>query len=154
MLNASFWLAISFCIFVFVAYKPIKNALLKYLDNEIANVVTSLADAKKLKEEAEEMVNSLKLSIKKLEQERLSIMKIVEEQNNLLIESQKKELDLMMRRREQETIDRIDQLTLEATSEIKNILSSKSAVVAGNYISNNRESFPRDHTVASLFLKT
>lgn len=153
MLNASFWVAISFCIFVFLAYRPIKNALFKYLDNEIANVASSLSDAKKLKEEAEEMVNSLKLSIKELEQERLSIIKTVEEQNNILIATQKKELDLIIYRKEKETIDRIDQLTLEATDEIKNILSSKSAKFVENYISNNRKSFPSDKDIASFLSK-
>ncbi len=154
MLNASFWLAISFCIFVSLAYRPIKNALFKYLDNEIANVVSSLSDARTLKEEAEEMVNSLKLSIEALEQERLAIMKTVEEQNNLLIATQQKELDLMMQRREKETIDRIDQLTIEATDEIKNTLSRKSAKLVENYISNNRKSFPSDKEIASFSMKS
>lgn len=152
MLDASFWLAISFCIFVFLVYKPIKKALFKYLDNEIARVINSLSEAENLKKEAQEMVANLEQSIRKLDEERLAIVKIVEDQNKILIIDQQKELEAIMHRMEQDTLQRIEQISKDVHLEMRNILLDKSTKLAENYIAKHRTSFPDDkEIISSLF---
>tara|TARA_B100001989_G_C24355335_1_gene371765 strand:+ start:107 stop:607 length:501 start_codon:yes stop_codon:yes gene_type:complete len=53
--NATLWVAISFIIFVILVFKPLKNMMLKNLDNKIAELKFQLEESKKLKEEAEKL---------------------------------------------------------------------------------------------------
>ena len=53
--NATLWVAISFIIFVILVFKPLKNMMLKNLDNKIAELKFQLEESKKLNEEAEKL---------------------------------------------------------------------------------------------------
>ena len=55
--NATLWVAISFVIFVILVFKPLKNMMLTSLDNKIAELKSQLEESKKLKEEAEKLLN-------------------------------------------------------------------------------------------------
>ncbi len=88
MLDERAWLAICFTIFVIVFYKPIKKAILSFLDNRILQIRNELGDARKAKEAANaklqeiqerlnatekkhrEMITSAKLEIEKIFEER------------------------------------------------------------------------------------
>ena len=47
--NATLWVAISFVIFVFLVFKPLKNMMLTSLDKKIAELKLQLEESKKLK---------------------------------------------------------------------------------------------------------
>ena len=46
--NATLWVAISFVIFVFLVFKPLKNMMLTSLDKKIAELKHQLEESKKL----------------------------------------------------------------------------------------------------------
>lgn len=146
------WFTIAFCIFIFLAYRPMKNALLKYLDDEISQIRTNLLDAEELKKDAVRLVESLKLSLSNFEAESLSLIKTTQDQNNIMIEESKKELDLIISRKEEEFLQRMNQIKLDAKLEIRNILQQETHILTEKYITQNRKSFPGDVKIASNFI--
>ena len=49
--DEKFWIAISFLIFLYLVYKPIKNIILKSLDDQITLVKKQVLEAQKLNDE-------------------------------------------------------------------------------------------------------
>ena len=58
--NATLWVAISFVIFVFLVFKPLKNMMLTSLDKKIAELKHQLEESKKLKEDADRLFTEQK----------------------------------------------------------------------------------------------
>ena len=63
--NATLWVAISFVIFVFLVFKPLKNMMLTSLDKKIAELKHQLEESKKLKEDADKLFTEQKKNMKK-----------------------------------------------------------------------------------------
>ena len=63
--NATLWVAISFVIFVFLVFKPLKNMMLTSLDKKIAELKHQLEESKKLKEDADKLFTEQKKNTKK-----------------------------------------------------------------------------------------
>lgn len=64
--NATLWVAISFVIFVFLVFKPLKNMMLTSLDKKIAELKHQLEESRKLKEDADKLFTEQKKNTKKL----------------------------------------------------------------------------------------
>lgn len=69
MIDESAWLAICFALFIIIAYKPIKNSILSFLDNKIHIIVDYISNAQNAKNEAEQEVAKLKLELENIDAE-------------------------------------------------------------------------------------
>jgi len=99
--NATLWVAISFVIFVFLVFKPLKNMMLTSLDSKIAELKSQLEESKKLKEDAEKLFTEQKekyeetlIKIKKLNDDaiyesKITKKKIEEDIKNSLLRKDK-----------------------------------------------------------------
>ncbi len=108
--NATLWVAISFVIFVFLVFKPLKNMMLTSLDKKIAELKRQLEESKKLKEDADKLFTEQKkkyeetlVKIKKLNEDAIYESKIIkkrieEDIKNSLLRKEKgfKQLSLQM----------------------------------------------------------
>ena len=108
--NATLWVAISFVIFVFLVFKPLKNMMLTSLDKKIAELKHQLKESKKLKEDADKLFTEKKkkyeetlVKIKKLNEDAIYESKIIkkrieEDIKNSLLRKEKgfKQLSLQM----------------------------------------------------------
>lgn len=52
-LDPHFWVAVSFVVFVLLAFRPLGKALISMLDNRSAQIAAELAEARRLREEAQ-----------------------------------------------------------------------------------------------------
>ena len=82
--DATLWVAISFIIFIFLVFKPLKNMMLTSLDNKILELKSQLEESKKLKEDAEKLFaeqnkkyEETLIKIKKLNEDALYESKII-----------------------------------------------------------------------------
>ena len=66
-LDESFWLAVSFIIFVYLIYRPAKKAILNSLDAKILEVQEKVLKAEKLKEDAALLFEQTNAQIKTLD---------------------------------------------------------------------------------------
>lgn len=58
--DQTFFVGVSFLIFVYLAFKPAKAIILKALDDRTNKIKSELAEASRLKSEAEDLLNSYK----------------------------------------------------------------------------------------------
>jgi len=54
--DPTFWVAIAFAIFVVLAFKPLKNAMMGGLDKKIASIKAEVDEAARLREEAQSLL--------------------------------------------------------------------------------------------------
>lgn len=152
MIDEKFWLAISFVIFVLLVYKPIKNALLKFLDSEINKIKNDITDAIKLKSEATDLNNHFTTLLAEAHQNYNKIISESKEQNQKLWDDSKKELDLLIYRKEQEIAQKISSLEINAVSEIENEMKKQAEKLAKEYLEKNIKTLPNDITIAKRLL--
>jgi len=118
-LDESFWLAVSFIIFVYLIYRPAKKTILKSLDTKIAEVQERVQKAEKLKEDAKLLFEQTEAQIKNIEALRLQM---TEESNAITEEiAQKKikEIEDFLECKKTETIKLIENQKLVVSKELQ-----------------------------------
>lgn len=132
-IDERFWLTLSFFIFIYLAYKPIKKAILSSLDAKIDNIKTQLLEAENLKKEAKLLLEKTQLQMSqltKLHDEMLHDTKI---QTNHIIEEGTNEIEDLLQRRRSEALNEIERQKLQACSEIQSEFSDKVIKTVAEY---------------------
>jgi len=135
--DAKFWTAVAFVFFIILTFKPVKSILLKSLDEKIQLIINRIDDAKKIKKDAEILMQdigdkekNLKYTINSLKQDTDNIIvNLVNEMEKKLeyqINIKKNSAELKIKQLEQEAINEIKNNTIHYTIEIvKNIMKTK-----------------------------
>ncbi len=121
-IDATFWVAVSFIIFVFlIAYFKIPEKIKKTLEENIESITKQISDAEKLKDEANTVLSDYE---KKISNSKIEIKKMIDRANE---ESEKNilktnsEFNKLMDNRKKGAEDRIRQMKDQAFKDIKNI---------------------------------
>jgi|TARA_B110000438_G_scaffold299371_1_gene349406 F-type H+-transporting ATPase subunit b len=121
IIDATFWVAISFVIFlVLVLYFKIPNKVNSLLKDNITDIKNQINDAEKLKEEAK---NILSENEKKLSNAKIEIKFMIEKANEEVekdIIKKNSELHKLMDNRKRSTEDKIRQMKEQALKDVKN----------------------------------
>ncbi len=152
MIDSTFWLAIASFIFLAATYRPIKKALLEYLDKEIKNVKDNISEASSLKADATTLVTDLKCKLAEYEHERDLMIMRSKEQSQKRLEQNHLELELLLARKQKEITLRIEQLKLDAINHIKNELGEKATNLAIFYLKEHQNSLPKDAEITTRLL--
>lgn len=108
MMNEETWLAICFAIFVILAYRPMKKALIEFLDSKIKIIRDELHDAQHAKMEAEKEILLMHAELA-----------LAETQHQEMLVKARSELEESYNERMQELIKSIEYRTKEAQSRFK-----------------------------------
>jgi F0F1-type ATP synthase membrane subunit b/b' len=73
-IDESGWFLISFVIFILLAYKPIKNVILSFLDNKIASIKDALSKISSEKQDVENKLKMLEEEIQSAEKDLSNIL--------------------------------------------------------------------------------
>ncbi|WP_419234864.1 F0F1 ATP synthase subunit B [Rickettsia endosymbiont of Nabis limbatus] len=124
-LDESFWLAISFIIFVCLIYRPAKKAILKSLDTKILEVQERVLKAKKLKDDAKLLFEQTEEQIKNLEALQLQMTKENNEITEKIVQEKTKEIEEFLEHKKIETIKLIESQKLLASKELQDEFSDE-----------------------------
>jgi F-type H+-transporting ATPase subunit b len=94
--DESLVIAICFIIFIYLAYRPIKKAIVASLDARINEIKTKLAETEALKQEAKLLLDEIKQEMEAFEERKKSILESADISTQRLIETRKKEMELML----------------------------------------------------------
>ena len=61
------WVAIAFCLFVYILYKPVKSILFKTLNNKISEIANKINSSDKITLDAKKSLKEMKILIKDLD---------------------------------------------------------------------------------------
>ncbi|MEG8230802.1 F0F1 ATP synthase subunit B [Candidatus Rickettsia tasmanensis] len=118
-LDESFWLAVSFVIFVYLVYRPAKKAILNSLDAKILEVQEKVLKAEKLKEDAALLFKNTNAQIKKLETLRSQMIEESNEITKKIIQEKTKEIEEFLEHKKSDAIQLMQNQKSTASKELQ-----------------------------------
>ncbi|NCO03185.1 MAG: hypothetical protein GW903_03235 [Alphaproteobacteria bacterium] len=118
--DSSFWVGVSFVLFLIVAYKLGAKVIVGGLDNKIQEIKDEIDNAERLRVEAQELLAQYQRKQRDAEKEAEEIVASAQKQAKEMQKSMQLELDELMARRETQVSDRLKRLEDSAISKIKN----------------------------------
>jgi F-type H+-transporting ATPase subunit b len=135
--DPKFWVAVATVLFFILAYKPSKNAVNKMLDDKISKIEKDIADAKKLKSEALELLAIAEKKLSQVEEESKNILNHAKNQAENIIKTTSEKLEKDINIRKNMAVSKIKNFEDEAISEIKSRISTVTLLATHTIIEQN-----------------
>lgn len=119
-LDPEFWITLSFIGFIVLAYRPIARAFGKALDARSSQIAAELAEAKKLREEAQELLAMYQKKQQEALAEAEGILTATKAEAEMIAKQSKAELDQSIAKRKQVAMEKIAQAESKALQEVQN----------------------------------
>lgn len=119
--DPTFWVAVSFVLFLAVAGKTIVKGLTKLLDDRTALIARTLGEAEKLRNEAQKARDEAQKSLTESAQLARDIVEQAKQEAVRLAQHAAEEREALIGRREQQAKDRIAQAEAQASREVRNM---------------------------------
>ena len=121
-IDATFWVAISFIIFIgLLIYFKIPNKIKTVLEENIINIKNQINDAEKLKEEANNILSEHENKLSNSKKEIENLLKKANEEAEKNVIKINEDFDKLMDNRKNNTEQRIKQMKDQALKDIKNV---------------------------------
>ncbi len=151
-MDEAFWFAISFVIFVILTYRPVKKAILCLLDSEILRIKKELEASEKLRLEAEKRLRHLQTDLANVKSQREAILQDAKEAAQEVLEVNKRELELMIDRKERDALNSLEDIGRHAESDLRNALTQATKTIAEEYATTHKGSLPSDSVIAARLI--
>jgi F-type H+-transporting ATPase subunit b len=150
IINASFWVAVSFFIFFgFLIYLKIPNKINGVLNNKIDEIKKELEESKKLKEEAKKLLSHYESKIDKSKKETKQIIETSRTQSEKMILNKMEKFHQIIEGKKKNAELKIAQMKENALKDIKNLSIKISIKTAENIIKNSIDK----NKLGNLYLK-
>lgn len=151
-LDERFWLAVSFIIFLYLAYKPIKKALLNSLDLKITSIKEQVLESQKLNKDAVELLKKTTEQLEKLSNLRDKIIKEGIEITDKLVIEKNKEIEIFLERKQAEAVSLIENQQSEALQILQAELSDKIIKIVTLYFQSSQNEGLKDSEIAKKLM--
>ena len=118
--DTGLWVAISFALFLFLAFKMGRHSIMQKLDGRVEEVKSEIETAERLRVEAQELLAQYQRKQRDAETEAKDIIKKSKDQAKLIKKNAEIELEDIMARREAQLADRLKRLEEKAIADIQN----------------------------------
>ena len=152
-LDESFWLALSFIIFIYFAYKPVKRAILNSLDAKVAEVKALVLEAENLKQDAASLLLKTQTEIKNLGNLRDDILNNARSDAKKLAEIRSTEMEELIERKKSDAIDSINQQQIKAYNNIKQDFAGLTIKLVKEYLKESSNNNSSDVEIAEHFIE-
>ncbi|HCR85453.1 MAG TPA: hypothetical protein DIV86_02130 [Alphaproteobacteria bacterium] len=122
--DPKFWVAVSSTIFFIAAFKPIKNAIAKMINDRIVKIKSDIEEAALLKKEALELLHEAETKLASVEIQAKGILTNAQEQADLIVKNTQEKLAKDIETRKNIALQKIKSLEESAVEEIKKKVSS------------------------------
>ena len=145
--NPGFWVAVAFVIFVLIFARPVWKFSVKSLDKKINAIETSIEEATKLREEAQDLLASYKRKLATAEKEAEDIIGQAREEALTIKAKMTKDLKSSLSRREKLALDRISQAENDATSEVRTMITDVALLATRQLLIENIDNKKADELI-------
>ncbi len=118
--DPTFWVAVAFVIFVAAAFKPLKNGILGGLDAKIAEIRQQVAEAERLRHEAQDLLDTHRRQQRQSLQDAEDIVTRAREDAERHRKDAAVELAAALERQRQLSFEKIAQAEAAAIQEVRN----------------------------------
>ncbi|WP_253308168.1 MULTISPECIES: ATP F0F1 synthase subunit B [unclassified Rickettsia] len=118
-LDESFWLAISFILFLYLLYRPIKKVILNSLDAKILEVQEKVLKAEKLKDDAVLLFEQTRKQLEILEVLRNQMLQEGQKHTEEIVKEKNKEIEEFLERKKIEVVKLIENQKNQASQTLQ-----------------------------------
>jgi len=122
MFDSTFWVAISFLLFiVLLLYKKVPQIILNQIDEKISQLKTKIDEAEKLKSSSEKLLGDAKSKFEKSENENIDILAKAKQISESEIAASLEKMKQSLENKEKAARSKIDQAKDDAINQVKKI---------------------------------
>ena len=153
LFDESFWVAVSFIIFLYFAYKPIKKAIINSLDNKINEIKEKLAQTEKIKVEAKSLLEEIQKEMENFEEYKQQIIDKAQVSTESLIEKRTKEMELALERKSNSAILLIENEKAKISEQLRGEFTDTVINIVRKYLVESKNNFVSDEEIIKQFIE-
>lgn len=155
MLDAHFWLALGFVVFIYLVYRPIRNAILNTLEKQISNVKSQVTTANNTKMDAQELLNKAQKRITELESIKEQMLNDASINAEQLISKQTQQIELMLNIKKSDALNLIENKKLQVCNQMKQEFTNTLVDLLTEYFKSTHkdQSIPEDSKIAQNLIE-
>lgn len=151
--DESFVVAVCFVIFIYLAYRPVKKAIIASLDARIDEIKAKLAETEELKKDAKLLLDEIKQEMEIFEERKKSILESADTSTQRLVETRTKEMELMLARKKDSAIKSIDNQKEKASDQMRAEFTDAVLKTVRTYLIETKNNSVSDEEIISHLLK-
>jgi F-type H+-transporting ATPase subunit b len=151
--DESFVIAVCFIIFIYLAYRPVKKAIIASLDARINEIKEKLAQAERLKAEAKSLLEEVEKELDEFETRKKEIIVSAQSTIERLVETKNKEISLLLARKKDSAIKAIDNEREKASSSLKLEFTETVLNLVKSYLIQTKNNAVSDQEILERFIK-
>ena len=151
--DESFVIAVCYIIFIYLAYRPVKKAIIASLDARINEIKEKLAKAERLKEEAKSLLDEVEKELGRFEARKKDILASAQNSIERLVETKNKEISLLLARKKDSAIKSIDNEREKASDSLKIEFTETVLNLVKSYLVQTKNNAVSDQEIIERFIK-
>ena len=150
--DENFWVAISFILFLYFAYKPVKKAIINSLDAKIDDIKQKFAESEKIKTEAKLLLEEIQKEMMNFEEYKKQIINKAKDSTEKLIEKRTKEMEIVLDRKNKSANQIIENEKSKISEELKNEFTDSVINSVRNYLIESKNNSISDEEIIDKFI--
>jgi len=150
--DENFWVAISFILFLYFAYKPVKKAIINSLDAKIDDIKQKFAESEKIKTEAKLLLEEIQKEMTNFEEYKKQIISKAKDSTEKLIEKRTKEMEIALDRKSKSANQIIENEKSKISEELKNEFTDSVINSVRNYLIESKNNSISDEEIIDKFI--
>jgi F-type H+-transporting ATPase subunit b len=150
--DENFWVAISFILFLYFAYKPVKKAIINSLDAKIDDIKQKFAESEKIKTEAKLLLEEIQKEMTNFEEYKKQIISKAKDSTEKLIEKRTKEMEIALDRKSKSANQIIENEKSKISEELKNEFTESVINSVRNYLIESKNNSISDEEIIDKFI--
>lgn len=151
--DESFVVAICFIIFIYLAYRPVKKAIVASLDARIDEIKAKLAETEKVKKDAKLLLEEIEQEMGNFEERKKTIIESAKTSTARLVETRAKEMDLMLARTKDSAIKSIENQRVKAGNAMRVEFTESVLNMVRTYLIETKNNSVSDEEILNHFIK-
>lgn len=145
--NPTFWVAVSFAVFVLLAFKPVAKVLVKALDGRSNQIAAELAEARRLREEAQEALAAYQKKQRESLQEAENMLATTRADAARIADKAEADLKLALEKRMRLAMEKIAQAESKAIADVQGYVADISLLASQKLIAQYLEQGGNDELI-------
>lgn len=133
-MDESFWVAVSFFIFIILAYKPIKQAITNSLDQRITEIKDTMEHTQRLRDDARMILEQIEIEMQNFESHKQVILDSAKSSTHRMVEGRTREIEMQISRMRDTAEKSIATMKTKASQELKEEFTQHVMMLVRDYL--------------------
>ncbi|PCJ25363.1 MAG: hypothetical protein COA94_06380 [Rickettsiales bacterium] len=151
--DESFVVAICFVAFIYLAYQPVRKAILASLDARIQEIKDKLEETETIRNDAKKLLDDLEHKMSDFEARKQVILDSAEVTTKRLVETKTQEMELLLARKKESAVKFIENQKTKATAAMRDEFTESVLNMVRTYLVETKNNSVSDEEIINHFIK-